>query len=148
MQSSRRQSKATKLGPRPSSSTNPVRSALREGFIVLCLYIYLFQRLTLTLTQYQFQFVKSFTAQFYQASVISLPHIILFVTSWLQNVLGVKQLRNKGILTKEIKEQSKSVALKLQEGHSESMIQFNARKGGPSKLLRRSVVLAYPADCL
>ena len=128
MQSSRRQSKATKLGPRPSSSTNPVSFVLREVVLVLCLYIYLFQRLTLTLTQYQYQYVKSFTAQFYQAPEISLPHIILFVTSWLQTVLGVKQLRHKGILTKEIKEQSKSVALKLQEGHRESTIQFNARK--------------------
>ena len=36
---------------------------------------------------------------------------------------------------KDIKEQRQSVALKLEEGHSESMIQFNARKGGPSKPL-------------
>ena len=129
------------MGPRPSSSTNPVSFVLREVVLVLCLYIYLFQRLTLTLTQYQYQYVKSFTAQFYQAPEISLPHIILFVTSWLQNVLGVKKLRNKGILTKEIKEKSKSVALKLQEGHSESMIQFNARKGGRSKTLTTIIVV-------
>ena len=36
---------------------------------------------------------------------------------------------------KDIKEQRQSVALKLEEGHRESMIQFNARKGGPSKPL-------------
>ena len=55
------------------------------------------------------------------------------MTSWLQNVLGVKQLRHKGIPVKVIKEQSKSVALQLQEGHRESVIQFNASKGGRSK---------------
>lgn len=63
------------------------------------------------------------------------------MTSWLRTVLGVKQLRNKGILIKVIKEQSKSVALKLQEGHRESVIQFNARKGGPSELLTTIIVV-------
>ena len=63
------------------------------------------------------------------------------MTSWLQNVLGVKQLRDKGIRVKEIKEQSKSVADKLQAGHSESVIQFNARKEGLSKPLTTIIVV-------
>ena len=42
---------------------------------------------------------------------------------------------------KDIKEQRQSVALKLEEGHRESMIQFNARKGGPSKPLTTIIVV-------
>ena len=63
---------ALKLGPRPSSSTNPVSFVLRKVVLVLCLYIYLypFQRLTLT------QYIKLFTAQFYQFTSLSCTCII------------------------------------------------------------------------
>ena len=58
---------------------------------------------------------------------ISLQHIIFFVTTWLQKVLCVKQLRHKGIPKKEIKKQSMVAAQNLVEGHRETKLRFNPK---------------------
>ena len=55
---------------------------------------------------------------------ISLKHIIFFVTTWLQKVLCVKQLRDKGIPLKEIKKQSMVAEQNLVDGHRETKLRF------------------------
>ena len=63
------------------------------------------------------------------------------MTCWLQDALGVEQLRNVGIGKRVIQNQSKSVAQKLEDGHRESRIQFNAKKKSRSKSFNVVIVV-------
>eukprot|EP00984_Skeletonema_dohrnii_P037021 scaffold38621_cov311-Skeletonema_dohrnii-CCMP3373.AAC.1 len=77
---------------------------------------------------------------------ISVPHIILFVTHWLQVVLGVKYLNRRGIGKKEISKQSEAVRNIFQDGHREARLQFNAKQ--QSKTMKVVIVVVTLASIL
>lgn len=60
---------------------------------------------------------------------MSLPHVIFFVTSWLQKATGVKQLRNVQIKRSDIKTKCKIAQQELQQGSYESKLRFNPTIG-------------------
>ena len=74
-------------------------------------------------------------------TTISLPHVILFVSTWLRMVLGVEQLRDRGIVNKEIKNQSASACSQLQDGHREARLQFSAKRSSSTSAGAKIVVI-------
>ena len=87
-------------------------------------------------------------SKLFSARNISLPHIIFFVTTWLQKVLCVKQLRHKGIGTNEIKKQSRIAAEKLVEGHREAKLRFNPKHKSKALGLSTVIVLVSLANIM
>ena len=61
---------------------------------------------------------------------ISVEHVIYYVTTWLQSVLRVKQLRNVGIRKSIVKSKSRSGARELETGKPEVRLNFESKKSG------------------
>ena len=59
---------------------------------------------------------------------ISVKHVIYYVTTWLQSVLGVKQLRNIGITNSIVEKESRRGATVLGTGKPEVRLEFESKK--------------------
>ena len=62
------------------------------------------------------------------ATAISIQHVVFFVTCWLQQVLGVTQLRDKGITKSSILSKSEEAAELLKDGRRDVRLKFTATK--------------------
>ena len=73
---------------------------------------------------------------------ISVEHVIYYVTTWLQSVLRVKQLRNVGIRKSIVKSKSRSGARELETGKPEVRLDFESSKSGDNSVVVVVVTLA------
>lgn len=71
--------------------------------------------------------------------ILSVEHVILFVTTWLQIALGVKQLRHTGITKSDIESKCLEPIEVLKSGQEEACLQFKTTR--PRKAKARLVVV-------